>query len=66
MMKPYQCVIKLLMDITLSLLALILCSPLFLLLSLLIKLDSKGPAFFRQTRLGKDGKPFTSYKFRTM
>lgn len=65
-MSPLQVAIKRAIDITLSLLALSLFSPLFLVLSLLIKRDSRGPALFRQTRVGKDGKLFTCYKFRTM
>lgn len=40
--------------------------PLFLIISILIKFDSKGPVFFVQERLGKDGKVFKIYKFRTM
>lgn len=40
--------------------------PLVALIALIIRLDSRGPAFFRQTRIGKHGKPFTCYKFRTM
>ena len=65
-MKTYQQITKRLIDIILSLLALFLFLPLVLFIALLIKLDSKGPALFRQTRVGKDGKPFTCYKFRTM
>ena len=45
---------------------LIIVSPLFLAIPLAIKLDSPGPVFFRQERLGKDGKPFWIIKFRTM
>jgi len=41
-------------------------APVFLLLALLVKASSPGPVFFRQTRLGKDGRPFGFYKFRTM
>ena len=53
-------------DVTLSLVALALLSPVCALVAALIKLDSAGPVFFRQTRLGLGGKPFTFYKFRTM
>ena len=41
-------------------------SPAFLLVALLIRLDSRGSAFFRQERVGKDGGPFRLWKFRTM
>jgi len=58
--------LKRLLDITLSLLGLILLSPFFLVVALLIKLDSSGPVMFLQTRVGKGGKPFSIYKFRTM
>jgi len=53
-------------DFVLSLLALIVFSPLFLVLSLAIKLDSKGPVFFTQDRIGIHKTHFTIYKFRTM
>jgi lipopolysaccharide/colanic/teichoic acid biosynthesis glycosyltransferase len=53
-------------DIIAALLGLILLSPLLLLVSLLIKLDSPGPALFRQERIGKGFRPFRIYKFRTM
>jgi lipopolysaccharide/colanic/teichoic acid biosynthesis glycosyltransferase/NDP-sugar pyrophosphorylase family protein len=49
-----------------SLVGLVLCAPLFLLISVAIKLDSKGPIFFRQSRCGKEGKEFCLYKFRSM
>ncbi|HEC35629.1 MAG TPA: sugar transferase [Anaerolineae bacterium] len=65
-MRVYQQLIKRLMDVTLSLLGLTLSLPLSLVIALLIKIDSQGPVLFRQTRIGKDGKPFTCYKFRTM
>jgi len=57
---------KRLMDIVLSSMLLLLLSPLLLLIALLIKLDSPGPVIFRQARIGKDGKPFTMLKFRSM
>jgi exopolysaccharide biosynthesis polyprenyl glycosylphosphotransferase len=53
-------------DVTLSSAGLTLLSPVFALLAILIKLDSKGPVFFRQERLGRDGRRFTQYKFRSM
>ncbi|MBN1796612.1 MAG: sugar transferase [Sedimentisphaerales bacterium] len=46
--------------------AVIILLPLFVLLALVIKLSSKGPAIFKQKRAGKDGRPFIFYKFRTM
>ena len=58
--------IKRAMDIVISLLCLIIFSPLFLIIPILIKRDSKGPVFFRQDRVGKDGKIFTLCKFRSM
>jgi len=53
-------------DILFSLFALIVLSPLFVVISILIILDSKGSIFFIQKRVGKDGKDFTLIKFRTM
>ena len=53
-------------DIVASLLGLIIASPLFLLIAIAIKLDSKGPVIFRQKRLGKGGKEFNCLKFRSM
>ena len=58
--------LKRLMDITISVLLLILLWPLTLLIALWIRLDSPGPALFRPTRVGFNGKLFTMYKFRTM
>ena len=59
-------VIKRLFDIIVSLLGLLILSPLFLLLTILIKCDSKGPVFFIQKRVGRNGKKFGIFKFRTM
>lgn len=53
-------------DFIISLIVLIIFSPLFLILAILIKKDSEGPIFYRQVRIGKDGKPFKIFKFRTM
>lgn len=58
--------IKRIIDFILSLIALIILSPLFLVLALWIKFDSKGPVFFKQKRMGKDRTFFQIYKFRTM
>jgi lipopolysaccharide/colanic/teichoic acid biosynthesis glycosyltransferase len=63
--KVYLC-IKRLFDILFSVLGLIILSPLFLLIMLVIKLDSKGPCFFVHKRVGKKGKTIGVYKFRTM
>jgi len=54
------------MDIALTAILLVLISPILLLLMVLIRLDSKGPAFYRQKRLGQDGVRFEALKFRTM
>ena len=54
------------LDIAVSLIGLILLSPFFLIVALLIKLDSSGPVMFLQTRVGKGGRLFFIYKFRTM
>ena len=59
-------VIKRLFDIIVSFLGLLILSPLFLLLTILIKCDSKGPVFFIQKRVGRNGKKFGIFKFRTM
>lgn len=54
------------MDIVLSILALVVLSPVFLLISVMIKLDSKGKIIFKHKRIGKNGKEIYIYKFRTM
>ena len=59
-------VIKRLFDIVMSIVGLVICSPIFLMLAILIKLDSKGSVFFKQERRGKNGKIFEIYKFRSM
>ena len=58
--------IKRTLDIILSLIGLIIASPIFLIVGLCIKLDSKGPIFFSQKRIGLKGKKFNMYKFRSM
>ncbi len=57
---------KRLFDWVLSSLGLLALSPLLLAIALLVKLDSPGPVFFRQERVGRYGKPFHIHKFRTM
>ncbi len=57
---------KRLIDIVASIVLLLLVSPLWLVIALWIRLDSPGPAIFRQTRIGISGKPYTIFKFRTM
>jgi exopolysaccharide biosynthesis polyprenyl glycosylphosphotransferase len=63
---PYQAKTKRLLDISLSFLFLVLCSPLFLIVPLLIKLSDRGPILHTQTRCGYNGKTFRLYKFRSM
>ena len=58
--------VKRLLDIMASLAALILLSPFFVVIIVLIKIDSKGPIFFLQERVGKNGRIFKMYKFRSM
>ncbi len=58
--------IKRLFDIFLSSIGLLLLLPLFIIVGILIKLDSYGPIFFRQKRMGKNFRPFYIFKFRTM
>jgi len=53
-------------DVIAAALGLVLCAPVLLVLALLVKVDSPGPAFFSQTRLGRNGRCFRMYKLRTM
>lgn len=64
--ENWQKILKRYFDIFISLLAIILLSPIFLFISIFIKLTSPGPVFFKQGRIGYMGKIFTIYKFRTM
>lgn len=59
-------IVKRAADIILSGIGLILVAPILLIVAVLIKLDSKGPVFLDQKRIGKDGKMFRIYKFRSM
>lgn len=62
----YKKYIKRGLDILISSVVIVVLSPIYLITALAIKIDSKGPVIFRQTRLGKDHKEFNMYKFRSM
>ena len=62
----FKLAVKHSIDFVISLVLLILLSPLFLIVALIIKLESRGPVFFKQDRIGKDGELFVIYKFRSM
>ena len=64
--KKFSLAIKRIFDIIFSLLLLILLLPVLVLLAIAIKIDSKGPVFYRQERITKNGKSFGIFKFRTM
>jgi lipopolysaccharide/colanic/teichoic acid biosynthesis glycosyltransferase len=53
-------------DFTASLIGLAICLPLFAVVAILVKVDSRGPVFYRQERIGMNFSPFNIYKFRTM
>ena len=57
---------KRIFDLLISLLAIVFLLPVFVIIAIAVKLSSKGPVIFKQERAGKNGKPFTFYKFRTM
>jgi exopolysaccharide biosynthesis polyprenyl glycosylphosphotransferase len=65
-LKGQQLVLKRMVDLAGASLALLLAAPVMLITALLIKLDSRGPVFFRQERIGTGGRPFRVWKFRTM
>ncbi|MGI8457546.1 MAG: sugar transferase [Propionibacteriaceae bacterium] len=62
----WQRIVKRAADITMTGLGLILAAPVLLLIAVAIKVQDGGPVIFRQSRIGRDGAPFTMYKFRTM
>lgn len=64
--KKVYLTVKRTSDVVISSLALILLMPIMLLIGAIIKLESKGKVFYKQKRIGKNGKYFTIYKFRTM
>ena len=61
-----QYVVKQVLDLVLGTIAFLVSSPIVLVAALLVKLEDKGPAFFKQTRVGLNGKEFTMYKIRSM
>jgi lipopolysaccharide/colanic/teichoic acid biosynthesis glycosyltransferase len=63
---PIQYAIKRVADLCLALVGTVLISPALVLIAALVKVDSPGPVLFVQQRIGKDGRPFTFLKFRTM
>ncbi len=65
-MRTVQLAIKRLFDIAVSLTLLSILSPILIIVALLVAVSSHGPIVFRQTRIGKNNKPFSIYKFRTM
>lgn len=64
--KKFVLFIKRLFDIIASFFGLVILSPMFIIIAICIKIDSKGPVFFKQKRVGKNKKIFEIYKFRTM
>ena len=62
----YRNFLKRVFDLILSSVVLVVASPILLIIAIAIKIDSKGPIVFKQKRLGKNGKEFWMYKFRTM
>jgi lipopolysaccharide/colanic/teichoic acid biosynthesis glycosyltransferase len=58
--------VKRLFDTTMAFIAFLALTPLFAIVAIGIRLSNKGPALYRASRIGRDGKPFTMYKFRTM
>ena len=64
--RRFYHLVKRMIDVVLSLFGLVLISPFVVIMAILIKIDSKGPVFFKHHRIGKNGKPFSMYKFRTM
>ena len=65
-LRPYYAALKRIFDVTASLILLVLLSPAFVLIAILVILDSPGPALFRQRRIGRNGEHFLIWKFRSM
>jgi len=59
-------IVKRVLDLILGVVGLVLLGPVLVLIGLVVRLDSRGPSVFRQERIGRGGRPFMVYKFRTM
>ena len=66
LLSPFSANLKRVADVVCSLLALVVLSPLFLIVAICIRRESEGPIFFSQERIGRGGRPFRIYKFRSM
>ena len=66
LMPPFEENMKRVFDVGIAFLVMVLFSPLYVILAIRVKLDSKGAVFYRQERVGKNGHPFYIHKFRTM
>ena len=66
LMKEWQYSVKRIMDVSVSLLAMLVLSPIYLVTAIIVKATSKGKVFYSQERVGLYGKPFTMHKFRSM
>jgi len=64
--KPYYQILRRTVDVATSLLLSLLLAPIFMIIAIAIKLDTNGPIFFIQERVGKGGRRFRMYKYRTM
>ncbi len=65
-LNSYEQFVKRMMDLILGLIAIILLSPIMIITAIAVKCDSKGPALFKQTRVGQNGRQFEIFKFRSM
>ncbi|MBQ9312158.1 MAG: sugar transferase [Bacteroidales bacterium] len=65
-MAPWEFTLKRLFDIFVSIVAMIVLIPIYLITAIIVKCSSKGPILYKQERIGKHGKPFYMYKFRSM
>lgn len=66
LMKPWERIVKRILDFSISLFVLLLLTPVYLFILLRVRASSKGPVFYKQERIGRHGKPFFIYKFRSM